>query len=136
MGCGSGILSIAALKLGATTALAVDTDSQAIDNARENADANGIGSELRLGVGSVTEILDGRYGVKEAAVVAANILAPVIVLLLDAGLADLVAPGGDLILGGILQHQGDGVIRAAQAKGLEIKDSRRAEDWIALAVGK
>jgi ribosomal protein L11 methyltransferase len=136
VGCGSGILSIAALKLGATSALAVDTDSQCIENARENADTNGIGSELTLGVGSVKEILEGMFAAHDADLVAANILAPVIIRLLDAGLADLVAPGGDLILSGILQHQADGVIHAARARGLRIRGSRQSEDWIALAVGK
>jgi ribosomal protein L11 methyltransferase len=135
VGCGSGILSIAALKLGAASALAVDTDSQAIENARENADTNGIGPELSVGVGSVKEILEGMFAVRTAELVAANILAPVIIRLLDAGLADLVAPGGALILSGILQHQADSVIDAAQAGGLRIKGSRRLEDWIALAVG-
>src|SRR5512138_3279966 len=52
VGCGSGILSIAALKLGARSALGVDIDAGSIVNARENATANGIGEELTLGVGS------------------------------------------------------------------------------------
>ncbi len=61
VGCGSGILSIAALKLGAKSALGVDIDAGSIVNARENADANQVGDELILEVGSVQEILDGRF---------------------------------------------------------------------------
>lgn len=136
VGCGSGILSIAALKLGAASALAVDTDSQAVENARENAIANGVGAELSIGVGSVQEILEGRFSLDEAELVAANILAPVIIRLLDAGLADLLAPGGSLILSGILQHQAQSVVEAAHVSGLQIKGSRQSEDWIALAAGK
>src|ERR1044071_7747271 len=61
VGCGSGILSIAALKLGAQSALGVDIDAGSIENARQNADTNSIGAELILGVGSVQEILDNRF---------------------------------------------------------------------------
>ncbi|MGE5123014.1 MAG: 50S ribosomal protein L11 methyltransferase, partial [Acidobacteriaceae bacterium] len=61
IGCGSGILSIAALKLGAGKALGVDIDLQAIRAAGENARLNGLTGQLELGVGSVAEILAGNY---------------------------------------------------------------------------
>ncbi len=61
IGCGSGILSIAAIKLGATKVLGVDIDEESVKNSRENADTNDIGDELMLGVGSVQEILDGKF---------------------------------------------------------------------------
>ena len=57
VGCGSGILSIAALKLGASKVLGVDIDIESVKNSRENADTNEIGEELILGQGSVTEVL-------------------------------------------------------------------------------
>ena len=68
--------------------------NEAIVNARENAMANGLGSELILGVGSVREILDGGFPFRSAPLVAANILAPVIVRLLQDGLVDVLSPGG------------------------------------------
>src|SRR5512147_2464349 len=86
VGCGSGILSIAALKLGAKTVVGVDIDEESVKNSRENADTNGVGDELMLGVGSVNEILEGKFAFKQAPLVVANILAPVIVRLFDAGL--------------------------------------------------
>ena len=61
VGCGSGILSIAALKLGAKKVLGVDIDAESVKNSRENADVNGVGEELILGLGSVAEILDGKF---------------------------------------------------------------------------
>src|SRR5215211_3763220 len=61
VGCGSGILSIAAIKLGASSALGVDIDSGSIINARENANTNGVSNKLILSVGSVQEILDGEF---------------------------------------------------------------------------
>src|ERR1044071_4828374 len=110
VGCGSGILSIAALKLGATSALGVDIDAGSIVNARENADTNSIGDELILSVGSVQEILSGKFPFRKAPLVIANILAPVIVRLFDAGLAELIEDTGTIILSGILQEQARNVI--------------------------
>ena len=134
IGCGSGILSIAALKLGAKSALGVDIDSQSIENSRENAAINGIGEQLILGVGSVKEILAGKFPIRSAPLVLANILAPVIVRMLHAELPELVDPGGALILSGILQEQADGILAAAQANGLTLNKRCQMEDWVAFAL--
>ena len=134
VGCGSGILSIAALKLGAKSALGVDIDSGSILNARENANTNGLGEELILSVGSVQEILDGKFPYRKAPLVLANILAPVIVRLFSAGLAELINDGGAIILSGILQEQEQNVVEAAQARGLRMRDRKRMGDWVALTM--
>jgi ribosomal protein L11 methyltransferase len=132
VGCGSGILSIAALKLGAERALGVDIDAESVRNSRENADLNGIGEQLILGQGSVAEVLQGGYPLKSAPLVLANILAPVIIRLFDAGLAELLEPGGEMILSGILAEQELRVLTAAAAKGLKLVDRRQMGDWVAL----
>ncbi len=134
VGCGSGILSIAAIKLGAKSALGVDIDTDSIVNARENAKANSIGDELILGVGSVQEILDGKFPFRKAPIVVANILAPVIVRLFDRGLAELIEDNGAIILSGILQEQAQSVIEAAQAKGLRMNERKQMRDWVALTM--
>lgn len=134
VGCGSGILSIAALKLGARSALGVDIDPGSIENARQNADTNSIGDELILGVGSVQEILNGTFPFRKAPLVVANILAPVIIRLFDAGLAELIEDHGVILLSGILQEQAQNVIEAAQAKGLNVKEQKQIGDWVALAM--
>ncbi len=134
VGCGSGILSIAALKLGAQTALGVDIDIESVKNARENAQKNGIGAEFLIAQGSVTEVLAGDFPLRHAPLVVANILAPVIIRLFDAGLADLVEAGGAIVLSGILREQAQNVIEAAQAKGLELNEQRQMGDWVALAL--
>jgi ribosomal protein L11 methyltransferase len=134
VGCGSGILSIAALKLGASHALAVDIDNQAVRSSRENAAANNVLELLETGQGSVGEILEGRYSIQQAPLVLANILAPVIIRLFDAGLARLVMPGGALILSGILDHQADEVAAAALQHDLREVDRRQILDWVALVV--
>jgi len=136
VGCGSGILSIAAIKLGATSALGVDIDSGSIDNARENANANSIGDELILGVGSVQEILNDKFQFRKASLVVANILAPVIIRLFDAALAELIDNSGTILLSGILQEQAQNVIEAAQAKGLRMNERRQMGDWVALAMSR
>ena len=136
VGCGSGILSIAALKLGADSALGVDIDIESVVNSRENADKNGIGAEFILGQGSVTEVLAGQFAYKSAPLVVANILAPVIIRLFDAGLAALVEPGGEIILSGILAEQAEKVREAASARGLAVNEQRQMGDWVALSCQK
>jgi len=136
IGCGSGILSIAAIRLGAKSVLGVDIDEESIKNSRENADTNEVGAKLILGVGSVNEILAGRFAFKSAPLVAANILAPVIVRLFEAGLADLIEEHGALVLSGILSGQEQSVIEAGQAKGLRMNERRQMGDWVALALSR
>ncbi len=136
VGCGSGILAISALKLGAARALGVDIDGEAIENARRNARINGIGRELELAEGSVEDILAGKFELRSADVVLVNILAPVIIGLFDGGLADVVVGGGSMVLSGILETQSESVISAAQAKGLHLREKRQIADWVALLMGK
>ena len=136
VGCGSGILSIAALKLGAASALGVDIDAGSIVNARENARTNQVGSELILDVGSVQEVLAGKFAFRKAPLVLANILAPVIVRLFDAGLADLIEENGSIILSGILQEQEQSVLEAAQAKDLRMNERKQMGDWVAMSMSR
>lgn len=136
VGCGSGILSIAAIKLGAQSVLGVDIDAESVKNSRENADINGIGDELILGVGSVDEIRKGKFAFNKSALVVANILAPVIIRLFDAGLADLIEDRGAIVLSGILQEQAQNVIEAGQAKGLVLSEKRQMGDWVALTMSR
>jgi ribosomal protein L11 methyltransferase len=136
IGCGSGILSIAALKLGIQTALGVDIDIESVRNSRENADKNGIGEEFIIGQGSVADVLSGRFPLKQSPLVVANILAPIIIRLFDEGLADLAEPGGMVVLSGILQGQERNVLEAAQAKDLVLSERKQIGDWVALSLSK
>lgn len=131
IGCGSAILAIAAKKLGAGQAVGVDVDPQSMDNARENAALNNVAIEI--GLGSVDEVLAGQYGLQQADMVLANILAPVLVRLLAGGLGRLVAPGGVLILSGILDEQEPELRAALKAAGFGIIAEQRSGDWLALA---
>lgn len=131
VGCGSGILSVAALKLGVVKALGVDVDIASVESSRENADVNGIGEEFLIGQGSVDEILAGDFEFKSAPLVVANILAPVLIRLMEAGLGTLVAPKGRLILSGILEEREADIRATAESHQLEILERRQMGDWVA-----
>ena len=79
VGCGSGILSIAAIKLGAGRAFGVDTDPDAVDSARENATANNVSKNIIFDVGSVDQVIAGIFPVRQAPLVLANIIAPILI---------------------------------------------------------
>jgi ribosomal protein L11 methyltransferase len=132
IGCGSGILSIAALKLGASHALGVDIDAASIKATGENSAANDVLEHVETGLGSVAEIKAGQFSIKRAPVVLANILAPVLIRLFNVGMADLVEPGGVIILAGILAEQADNVLESASDHGLTYVERRQIGDWVAL----
>jgi ribosomal protein L11 methyltransferase len=136
VGCGSGILSIAALKLGADKAIGVDIDPLSVKASYENAALNLVTEAIRVYQGSVSELLDGIAGIKESPLVLANILAPVIIRLFDAGMGQLVSDGGTIILSGILDHQAADVIRSGEKHGLQLIDKAQIDDWVALAMEK
>lgn len=134
LGCGSGILSIAALLLGASRALGVDIDPQALGVARENAERNGVLDRFEHGQGSLAEIRGGAFSIQKAPLVLANILAPVILHLLDQGLPEILTGGGVLALSGILDEQAAEVEAAALRLGLKSLERRQEGEWVALAL--
>lgn len=132
VGCGSGILAVAALKLGADHALAVDIDPEAIRATRENAALNEVSAYIEVGLGSVGEIRRGQFSIRHGRLVLANILAPVIIKLLDEGLGSLLAPQGSLILSGILEEQSGEVEAALGRHELRVMEKRQVGDWVAI----
>jgi ribosomal protein L11 methyltransferase len=136
IGCGSGILSIAALKLGAQAALGVDIDPESINSSRENAEANDVADRLILGLGSVDHVRAGKFALLQAHLVLANILAPVLVRLFERGLAELVMVGGEIILSGILDPQAQSVIYAGEQQGLKVVETKQIADWVALLMAR
>jgi len=136
IGCGSAILSIAALELGAGKALGVDIDAEAIKAARDNALLNSVSERFELGIGSVAEVRAGKFSLRSAQLVLANILAPVLVDLLEQGLGDLVDEGGWLVLSGILAEQSLQVEVASAEHGFHLVNKLQMGDWIAIAAEK
>jgi ribosomal protein L11 methyltransferase len=136
IGCGSGILSIAALKLGAKHALAVDIDAESVKETQKACEDNGVAVQVEAGQGSVPEINGGKFSIRQAPVVLANILAPILIRLFDAGMAETIEQGGVIILAGILVEQGESVRVSAESKGLTFIEERHKGDWVALVMKK
>lgn len=136
IGCGTGILSIAALKLGVGRAYGVDIDRKAVSIARENAKLNGVDDRLVVAVGSVEDIYAGAFPIRESPLVLVNVIAPIILRLLEQGLADLVMTGGLMILSGILEEQEAEIIRKINLRGFLVKERQIVDDWVALVAKK
>ncbi|WP_375740357.1 50S ribosomal protein L11 methyltransferase [Pseudomonas boanensis] len=124
-GCGSGILAIAALLLGAREAVGTDIDPQALEASRDNALRNGI-EPTRFPV-----YLPADLPANPAEVVVANILAGPLVSLAPQ-ITALVAPGGHLALSGILAEQAEEV-RAAYADAFELDPTAEKEGWVRIS---
>lgn len=120
-GCGSGILALAALKLGATAAVGVDNDPQALLASADNAERNGVGERLSV-------YLPADEPVQTYPVVVANILASALDALADT-LAARVAPGGCIALSGILHGQEDELL-ARYAPWFGQLACERDGDWM------
>ena len=136
LGSGSGILSIAALRLGAESAVGVDIDPKAEDIARENAAYNQFGPECFSAVtGNVTE--DRRLMEDLAGdgydLVLVNIVADVIIGLAPV-LPRFLKPGATVLCSGILDVREQDVTAALIAAGLEIVGRKACEDWRSLAL--
>ena len=131
LGSGSGILSIAALRLGAKSAVGVDIDPKAEDIGRENAAYNGFASpEFTALTGNVTEdkAMMERLAAARYDVVLVNIVADVIIGLAPV-LPNFLEAGSVVILSGILDSRLDDVTRALQKAGLKILSCRAMEEW-------
>lgn len=135
LGCGSGILSIGALRCGADRALAFDIDPDAISSAKRNLELNHIRDEIELVQGSLPEAqrLCPPDGVP---LLVANILAPILIELLEQGLSQLVMDQGVIILSGILEDQLPGVLHVTKKKRLKQLEIYTEEDWRALVMMK
>ena len=132
LGCGSGILSIAALKLGAASALAVDIDDKCLDVAHENAAMNGIGRDTyTVKVGDILsdEALRAEIG-GGYDVVLANIVADVIIGL-GPMVRSLLRENGVFLCSGIIDTRAEEVADKLRQAGLEILDTRSSEGWYA-----
>ncbi|MDU7337536.1 MAG: 50S ribosomal protein L11 methyltransferase [Clostridium sp.] len=127
VGCGSGILSIAALLLGAKRAIGVDIDEAGVRTAIENARINGMDGRFTGIHGNLTDKVSGTFDV-----VAANIVADVIILLTN-DIRQFLKPGAVYLISGIIDTREQDVLAAIE-KDFEILQRREEKGWVAMAL--
>ena len=130
-GCGSGVLGIAALRLGARRCVAVDVDPRALETARANAVRNRVAERFDAVCPEEIAGASGRAGFSVSDVLAANILAEPLAALADA-FKDLVAPGGELMLAGLLEGQAAGLVETYRP-WFRLGAAAEEEGWVLLA---
>jgi ribosomal protein L11 methyltransferase len=144
VGTGSGILAIAAAKLGARAVLALEADPVAVSVAQENAATNGVGDRVTVRYGSLPGggEISGYYAATEVPklvkagrfdLVLINILAPVIVGMAPA-LAARLGPGGRIIAAGLIESQEADVAGVLRGQELEIVERAQEKDWVLLVL--
>ncbi len=124
-GTGSGILALAAAHFGAGWVLAIDNDPKAVSTARENAARNHIAT-VKFVVADVQRTTKGTFDI-----IAANLYSELLIAVLPRFRRSL-APGGHLILSGVLRQQEPTLTRALRSRGFRILETRRRGKWIAL----
>ena len=129
VGAGSGILAMAALRLGAASALGVECDPVAVDCARDYAAENGFGNNLEFRCGMLEEV--DWHGKLRPDLVLANLDRQTLLLLCDA-LARYVSHGARLLLSGILLDQEQEIIEAFSKAGAMLSQRREQDGWVGL----
>lgn len=128
LGCGSGVLSIAAAKLGAARAVGFEIDAAAVRAARANAEANGVSDRVETVHGTLPS---AKAAARSFDLALANISARVVTDM-AARLADCLAPGGTLIASGIIEARLEGAAAALESAGATVRERKMDGDWAAL----
>lgn len=130
IGTGSGILAIAALKLGAAEAEGVDIDPMCVRTAGENAERNGVQDRLKVLVGDLSDKASGVYNIITANIVAAAILS------LAPHVPALMAPDAVFIASGIIDTRKDEVLEGLRAAGLDPIEVHEKRGWVCIVCRK
>lgn len=130
VGCGSGVLSIAAAKLGAGEVLALDLDEVAVKVTKENCKMNGLTSSIHVKQNNLLDHIE-----EEVDVIVANILAEVIVRFVDDAYR-LLKSGGYFLTSGIIAHKQEEVKEALHSHNFVIEETLFMEDWVAFMAKK
>lgn len=130
VGCGSGILGIAALLLGADSDIGVDIDELAVKAGGENAERNGVAAKAHFVAGDLVEKVNGKYDV-----VCANIVADVLKMLLPQ-IGDFMKDDGVVLLSGIIDERTAELEEAVRDNGFAVLEKAQKGGWSALKCGK
>jgi len=129
LGCGSGILAIAAAKLGATSIVAVENDGMALEYARQNAERHGVATLIEFVEGDAIELM-GADPENRFDLIAANLFSNLLTVLFPLFPAHLER-GGELIISGFLATQAEAITAGAGAAGLPLQNFVRRGKWMA-----
>ncbi len=135
LGCGSGILAIAAARLGAGEVVALDIDPQAVTLAQENVLRNGVGDRVQVLEGSLAELRRVAEG-HDFELIVANIRASVLEDFIQDGIARELTAGGRIVMSGILDEQLDSILEKAMSGSLQIEQVMQAGDWRSVVFSK
>jgi ribosomal protein L11 methyltransferase len=125
IGTGSGILAITAAKLKAKKAIGVDLDPVAVKSASENVKYNNI-ENIKILHGNLMEVVEGK-----ADIVVANIIADIIIFLVD-GVKEFIVPGGRFISSGIIKDRKDDVLKKLEEAGFTIEEVNIDGEWVCI----
>lgn len=129
VGCGSGILGIAAAKLGAKEIVAVDLDEKCVETSIENAKLNGVSDKMEVHLGNLLDVVDGT-----ANIIVSNIIAEIITgLVFD--LREHLVPNGIFIASGIIEEKIQMVVDELERNEFEILDIKKKNGW-SLIIGR
>jgi ribosomal protein L11 methyltransferase len=132
VGCGTGVLSVVAVRLGAEHALGIDVDPAAVAATADNAERNGVADRVRASSAPIAAVADAvAGGAPPFDLVAANLLAPIVAELAPA-LRAVLAPAGALVVSGILTERWEAT--AAALAPLEVADRHDADGWCSLVL--
>ena len=126
VGCGSGILSIGGVLLGAESAFGCDIDQLAVEVAKRNAALNGLEERTQYAAGDLLSVVEGKYPI-----VVANIVADVILTLLK-DLASVLLPEGIFIASGIIDDRKEEVLAGIEKAGLTVLSVEEERGWVAI----
>jgi ribosomal protein L11 methyltransferase len=136
VGTGTGILAVAAVKLGAREVLAIDLDPVAVESAQVNVALNGVAERVEVRQGDLLTSINGAGEWRgQADLVVANILADVIVLFVD-DVMQALRPGGLYVTSGIIAAKASMVQAALERVGFEMVEQAADGDWVALVAHK
>lgn len=128
IGCGSGILALSSVLLGAQSAIGVDIDAQSVKTAKENAEINKITDKTEFIVGDLADKISGKYDV-----ICANIVADVIIRLLP-DVAQFMTENATLIISGIIDIRKDDVLSSVAENNFTVTQECYKDNWCAFAL--
>jgi ribosomal protein L11 methyltransferase len=128
VGTGTGILAIAAIKLGAASAVAIDIDPLTLDNGAENAERNNVADRIDIRIGSMECVHEQSFDL-----ILANIIKNTIIELMD-DIVRKVSPSGTVLFAGLLTEDRESIAQQAAQRGFTVAEVLQENNWIGMAV--